>query len=63
MITLGGFNFTLRCGFSLGEAIFLLSRPHLLQAINFINILDANFTYKSLYSSFSYLHVTREQLP
>jgi hypothetical protein len=31
--------------------------------VNFINILCANFTYKRLFSSFFYLHVTREKLP
>jgi len=32
-------------------------------AVNFINILRANFTYENLFGSFFYLHVTREKLP
>ncbi len=32
------------------------------QVVNFINVLRANFTYKSLFGSFFYLHVTREKL-
>jgi len=31
--------------------------------VNFINILSANFVYKSLFGSFFYLYVTREKLP
>jgi len=31
-------------------------------AVNFINVLLANFTYKSLFGSFFYLHLTREKL-
>jgi len=31
--------------------------------VNFINILRVNFLYKSLFSSFFYLQVTREKLP
>ncbi len=31
--------------------------------VNFINVLHANFTYKGLFGSFFYLHVTREKLP
>jgi len=31
--------------------------------VNFINILSANFRYKSLFASFFYLHETREKLP
>jgi len=31
--------------------------------VNFINVLRANFTYERLFDSFSYLHVTRENLP
>ncbi len=34
-----------------------------LPVVNFINILRVNFKYKSLFSSFFYLHVTREKLP
>ncbi len=30
--------------------------------VNFINVLRANFMYKSLFGSFFYLHVTREKL-
>jgi len=31
--------------------------------LNFINILCTNFLYRSLFGSFFYLHVTRENLP
>jgi len=37
----------------------LLSQP----MVNFINVLRANFFYKSLFGSFFYLHVTRAKLP
>jgi len=33
-----------------------------ISVVNFINVLHANFTYKSLFGSFFYLHVTREKL-
>jgi len=40
----------------------LSSKCHAMPVVNFINILPANFTYKSLFCSFFYLHVTREKL-
>jgi len=48
------------------RAIFLRKFVQTLKsrfAVNFINILLANFSYESLSSSFFYLHETREKLP
>jgi len=40
----------------------IAKRQTLLPVVNFINNLCGNFTYKSLFGSFFYLHVTRETL-
>ncbi len=44
---------------SLGHDSTTCGKPSL---VNFINVLRANFTNKSLFGSFFYLHVTREKL-
>jgi len=41
---------------------FSLATLLLSSMVNFINVLQANFTYESLFGSFFYLHVTREKL-